>query len=362
MIPSSCSSSFAAAAEHPSRAARRAGTSHGLGHAVATPPRRAAGSAAGRRRGRTTSTSGRVPAQVRRRRPRRGPGRASAPVTRVTSSPPPASSRSSTSTATSARSEPTTATSPRRRRARRPAGRPGHRQASFAATVTAPSRVAPAAAVIRTTSSSTCRAGSWTAAAASPWTCARVGTTATRRPLVPGRGRRRPRPPRGCRSRSAAAPPPRRAVRRTASSSSPVEGRCPGPAGDDDRPGVGEQRGEPGPGRAGDAARPRRAARPGAGGRGELLGEVGDPDPVRPAGLDARLDRRAGVVDVDVHVPQPAAADDHERVPERARAACAASGRRRRARRAGTSPRRPGRRASRSLHSAGPRRAAPVGR
>ena len=39
-----------------------------------------------------------------------------------------------------------------------------------------------AAEDIRTMSSPTCRVGSWTAAAARPWTWARVGTTATRRP------------------------------------------------------------------------------------------------------------------------------------------------------------------------------------
>ena len=89
-----------------------------------------------------------------------------------------------------------------------------------------------------------------------------------------------------------------------------------------------------GPARCGPPRRraPRRAsARPGAAARGHdrrpavaglasraaaLLGEVGDPDPVRAAGLDTGLDGRADVVDVDVHVPQAVAAHDHERVAE----------------------------------------------
>ena len=44
---------------------------------------------------------------------------------------------------------------------------------------------------------------------------------------------------------------------------------------------------------------------------------MGDPHPVRAAGLDAGLDGRADVVDVHVHVPQPLAADHDERVAER---------------------------------------------
>ncbi|CAM5371324.1 hypothetical protein SFUMM280S_09603 [Streptomyces fumanus] len=43
---------------------------------------------------------------------------------------------------------------------------------------------------------------------------------------------------------------------------------------------------------------------------------MGDPDAVRPAGLDARLHGGAGVVDVHMNVPQPVAADHDEGVPE----------------------------------------------
>ena len=49
----------------------------------------------------------------------------------------------------------------------------------------------------------------------------------------------------------------------------------------------------------------------------DLAGEVGDPDPLRAAGGHARLDGRARVVDVHVHVPQVGAADDEQRVAER---------------------------------------------
>ena len=49
----------------------------------------------------------------------------------------------------------------------------------------------------------------------------------------------------------------------------------------------------------------------------DLLGEVGDPDPVRATGLDPGLHRGADVVDVDVDVPQAVAADHDERVAER---------------------------------------------
>lgn len=44
--------------------------------------------------------------------------------------------------------------------------------------------------------------------------------------------------------------------------------------------------------------------------------EVGDPDPVRPAGLDPGLHRRTRVVDMDVDVPEPVPADHDERVTE----------------------------------------------
>ena len=49
---------------------------------------------------------------------------------------------------------------------------------------------------------------------------------------------------------------------------------------------------------------------------GELVGEVGDADAVGPPGLDAGLDRRPHVVDVDVDVPESFAADHDETVPE----------------------------------------------
>ena len=49
---------------------------------------------------------------------------------------------------------------------------------------------------------------------------------------------------------------------------------------------------------------------------GDLVGEVGHPDAVGPAGLDAGLDRGADVVDVDVDVPEAFAADDDEAVAE----------------------------------------------
>ena len=92
-------------------------------------------------------------------------------------------------------------------------------------------------------------------------------------------------------------------------------------------------------------ARPPRRARAVHPGRGRHDGlQVGDADPVRPAGRHRRLDGGAGVVDVHVDVPQPVAADDHEAVPERVELARAARVRRRRRHRAGTSPRRPGRR------------------
>ena len=44
---------------------------------------------------------------------------------------------------------------------------------------------------------------------------------------------------------------------------------------------------------------------------------MGDTHPARDAGPDAGLQGRANVVDVDMDVPQPVAADHDERVPER---------------------------------------------
>ena len=52
---------------------------------------------------------------------------------------------------------------------------------------------------------------------------------------------------------------------------------------------------------------------------GDLLEQVGDPDLLRPAAeVERHLDRGADVVGVDVAVPQPVAADDHDRVADRA--------------------------------------------
>ena len=75
------------------------------------------------------------------------------------------------------------------------------------------------------------------------------------------------------------------------------------PAVDDDGAGLLEQRGQAGTGRHGHhrALTGRSGREPGL---GDLLGEVGDAHPVRAAGLDAGLDGRAHVVDVDVDVPQ----------------------------------------------------------
>ena len=50
---------------------------------------------------------------------------------------------------------------------------------------------------------------------------------------------------------------------------------------------------------------------------GDLLEQVGDPDPVRPAvEVEGGLDGRADVVGVDVAVPRPVAADDDDRVAD----------------------------------------------
>ncbi len=111
-------------------------------------------------------------------------GSASRPVTIVSSSPPPPSSRSTTPVAAaSVRSSVIRVKSPSTTPSASPIRqRPAIVQASFTAIVTAPCRVCPAAAESWTTSSSKLRSGSWTAIAASPWTCARVGITATRTP------------------------------------------------------------------------------------------------------------------------------------------------------------------------------------
>ena len=99
----------------------------------------------------------------------------------------------------------------------------------------------------------------------------------------------------------------------------PVDGRRPGAPSITTAPALAEQRGQAGPGgdRHDPAARRARSAR--SRGGLDLLGEVGDPDPVRAAGGDAGLDRSTDVVDVDVDVPQPLAADDDQGVAERRR-------------------------------------------
>ena len=50
----------------------------------------------------------------------------------------------------------------------------------------------------------------------------------------------------------------------------------------------------------------------------DLLEEIGDADLMRAAGVDPRLDRATDVVGVHVAVPDSVAADDHDRVAERA--------------------------------------------
>ena len=85
---------------------------------------------------------------------------------------------------------------------------------------------------------------------------------------------------------------------------------------DHDRAGVAEQPGEAWAG----GHRHDPAAGPFLGalrGRLDLLGEVGDADPVGSAGGEAGLDRGPDVVDVDMDVPQPLTADHHEGVAER---------------------------------------------
>ena len=76
---------------------------------------------------------------------------------------------------------------------------------------------------------------------------------------------------------------------------------------------------------------------------GDLVGEVGDGDPVRTAGGQAGLDRGAHVVDVHVDVPQPVAADHDERVAEAVERGAQSAAPARRRPPAGTSPRTPGR-------------------
>ena len=90
---------------------------------------------------------------------------------------------------------------------------------------------------------------------------------------------------------------------------------------DDDRALGGEHLGEPG---AADDHDDRRAPSPSghaAVGAGGLVGEAGDRDAVRPAGLHAGLDGGADVVDVHVHVPGGVAVTRRRRPPRASRPA-----------------------------------------
>ena len=127
----------------------------------------------------------------------------------------------------------------------------------------------------------------------------------------------------------------------------PVDGRRPGPPRHDGGAGLARTAPpSPAPAATATTARPVRATAPRRADALDLLGEVGDPDPVRPAGLDAGLDGGADVVDVHVDVPQAVAADHDERVAERGQRVAQRRDRGRRRRRAGTSPRTPARPAS----------------
>ena len=161
-----------------------------------------------------------------------------------------------------------------------------------------------------------------------------------------GRRSRRPGPSRG---RWAARRPRRRRSRSIASSSMPVQGRRPGPPGTTTAPASLEQLRSPSPAATATIRRPARGRRAAPGRPVDLLGEVGDPDPVRAAGDDPGLDRGTDVVDVDVDVPQALAADHDERVAERGQRLLAGRGCGRRRRRGGTSPRTPARPRVRSL-------------
>ena len=185
-------------------------------------------------------------------------------------------------------------------------------------------------------------------------TCAWVGITATRtrrrgRPRRCWRRSGRRAPSRG---RWAARRPRRRRTPVIASSSWPVEGRWPGPPRTTIAPASSNSAARPGPAAT---ATTRRPAPVGAAlaALGDLVGEVGDPDPVRPAGRDAGLDRGADVVDVHVDVPEPLAADHDQRVAEPGEGRAQRRDRRRRRRRAGTSPRTPARPAIRSAGGVG---------
>ena len=97
----------------------------------------------------------------------------------------------------------------------------------------------------------------------------------------------------------------------TAWSSCAGRGTPPRPGGDDDGAGLAQQRADARAGGARDDGQRRRLV---AG--VDLGGEVGDPDALGAAGGHARLDGRARVVDVHVHVPQVGATHDEQRVAE----------------------------------------------
>ena len=150
-----------------------------------------------------------------------------------------------------------------------------------------------------------------------PWTAERVGMRATRTPSV-----------RACSAAAAAVwrssasfgsrTTSRAWARRIASTSSPLAGGSPGRASTVVAPASRAQLGQALPGDDGDDGPLHLLAGRTSGAAGVHVAgaEVGDPDPVRPARLDARLHGRARVVDVDMDVPQPVAADDDERVAE----------------------------------------------
>ena len=229
--------------------------------------------------------------------------------------------------------------SPRSRRRRcRARRRPGRRRPSSRparpATVTPPWRQWPAAAVIATTSSSNRRSGSCTASAASAWTLARVGITATRSPSSRACARR-PRRRRGCRRRWAARRRRGAGPRARRRASRAVDARRPGPPCTTVAPAASNSAAEPVAGHHRHDAAALGGQLAGRRRRGGVA-EVGDPDAVRPARLDAGLDGGADVVDVDVDVPGRLAADDDQRVAERGERRAQRGDRRRPARRAGT--------------------------
>ena len=141
--------------------------------------------------------------------------------------------------------------------------------------------------------------------------------TATRSALVAGRGRGGLGDARLSGSLGSTTTDAAPAARTAAEQLAGRGARRPGPLEHDGRAASLEQPRQARARRAGDQATPGAAGRAGRAGPGaRLLGEAGDPDPVRPAGVDPGLDRGADVVDVHVDVPQAAAADDDQGVAE----------------------------------------------